>query len=50
MQLTFETNTEPRKRYHMINRKVEKEASKLEKMAMEAERRHARTKLELQAR
>jgi len=51
MQLKFETNTEPRKRYHMVNRlrKAEKEAAKLEKTAMEAERCDARTKLEAQA-
>ncbi len=37
MQLKFEMNTEPRKRFHMINRmrKAVKEAEKLERLVME---------------
>ncbi len=36
MQLKFEMNTEPRKRYHMVNRlrKAQKESEKLEKLVM----------------
>ncbi len=40
MQLKFEMNTEPRKRYHMINRlrKAQKESEKLEKLVMAGEK------------
>ncbi len=39
MQLKFEMNTEPRKRYHMVNRlrKAQKESEKLEKLVMATE-------------
>lgn len=51
MQLKFEMNTEPRKKYHMLNRlrKAEKESAKLEALVMEAgEKCTARAKLETQ--
>jgi signal recognition particle subunit SRP68 len=52
MQLKFEMNTEPRKKYHMVNRlrKAAKEAEKLDALVAEAgERCDARTKLETKA-
>jgi signal recognition particle subunit SRP68 len=51
MQLKFEMNTEPRKKYHMINRlrKADKECRKLEDIVMNSEQCNARTKLEAQA-
>ena len=51
MQLKFEMNTEPRKKYHMINRlrKAQKESGKLKELVMSAEQCNARAKLESQA-
>jgi len=51
MQLKFELNTEPRKKYHMINRlkKAAKYAGKLEALCMESNVVDARTKLEARA-
>ena len=52
MQLKFEMNTEPRKRYHMINRmrKANKESEKLEAVVRSAgDKCDARAKLEAQA-
>ena len=51
MQLKFELNTEPRKKYHMINRlkKAAKYAGKLEVLCMESNVVDARTKLEARA-
>ena len=51
MQLKFEMNTEPRKKYHMLNRlrKATQETAKLEKLVMASERCDARAKLEAQA-
>jgi len=48
MQLKFEMNTEPRKKYHMINRlrKAAKYAVKLETLCNESAVVDARTKLE----
>lgn len=48
MQLKFEMNTEPRKKYHMINRlkKAAKYAVKLEALCNESVVVDARTKLE----
>eukprot|EP00095_Tigriopus_kingsejongensis_P001968 maker-scaffold886_size84816-snap-gene-0.28 protein:Tk01968 transcript:maker-scaffold886_size84816-snap-gene-0.28-mRNA-1 annotation:"signal recognition particle 68 kda protein" len=51
MQLKFEMNSEPRKKYHMINRlrKAEQESAKLQSLVMDAEKCDARAKLEVQA-
>ena len=50
-QLKFEMNTEPRKKFHMINRlrKAQKEADKLEKLVMASEQVSARQRLEAYA-
>ena len=52
MQLKFEMNTEPRKRFHMINRlrKAAKEAERLDELVQSSgERCDARSKLETTA-
>lgn len=51
LQLKFEMNSEPRKKYHMISRlrKATQEAAALESLIMSAPGSDARTKLEAQA-
>ena len=51
MQLKFESNSDPRKKYHMINRlrKARKYAEQLEKVCANSDKVDARTKLETQA-
>lgn len=51
MQLKFELNTEPRKKYHMVNRlkKSVQYAAKLEALCNESAVVDARTKLETKA-
>ena len=52
MQLKFEMNTEPRKRFHMVNRlrKAAKEAERLDELVQSSgERCDARSKLETTA-
>jgi len=51
MQLKFEANAEPRKKYHMINRlrKAKKYADQLDALCAESGRVDARTKLETKA-
>jgi len=51
MQLKFESNSDPRKKYHMVNRlrKARKYAEQLEAVCADSEKVDARTKLETQA-
>lgn len=51
MQLKFESNTDPRKKFHMINRlrKARKYAEQLEAVCAASDKVDARTKLETQA-
>jgi len=51
MQLKFESNSDPRKKFHMVNRlrKARKYAGQLADMCAESEKVDARTKLETQA-
>jgi len=51
MQLKFESNSDPRKKFHMINRlrKARKYAEQLDSLCAESEKVDARTKLETKA-
>ena len=51
MQLKFESNSDPRKKFHMINRlrKARKYAEQLESVCADSDKVDARTKLETQA-
>jgi signal recognition particle subunit SRP68 len=51
MQLKQESNTDPRKKFHLVNRlrKAAKQASDLEKLCCASSKCDARTKLETQA-